>query len=248
MPDYVNPGNPLGVVGYGSMPKKGQRKPPANQQTMSFLQSLYGNMWDWARQNLGPQQTQGVGYWPTFMNQTATPSFQNVFAGVRPVGGASNVSGFAPTGQYQSYGFPYAPQPAPGIAPEGRATTTQAPAFSPFGGVGPFTGEEWANMTRNYSPGGYWTGQGIDYGLSYENLSRGKDTGEPGALNAYGQPIGTPAPFKIRGKGGPQGGARRHIGKPPPTVIIKGKPTPSTPPAAGTGVPSWMGLLSNWTI
>lgn len=65
---------------------------------------------------------------------------------------------------------------------------------------------QWGNMlSGNYynSPWRYTGTGGIDYGLSYQNFQPGSTKGEPGspqgALNSYGQPLGTPAPSNNRG-------------------------------------------------
>jgi len=52
-----------------------------------------------------------------------------------------------------------------------------------------------------YTGGAMWNAPLYNYGLSRENLRRAEKTGNPGALNTYGQPIGTLAPL-----GGVMGG------------------------------------------
>ncbi len=99
---------------------------------------------------------------------------------------ASVPSGYAPAATQTA--------PAPTTAP------AAAGMWSPPGGL---TQDQWMRMMQGYIPysaanpqwGGYWSGSGLNYGLSNLNFEQSYEGApSPSARNAYGQPIGTLAP------------------------------------------------------
>ncbi len=154
-----------------------------------------------------------------------------------------------------------------------RSSMYQEAAQQPtYGGenFGIFTPEQWNAMTRNISP---YTGrvQGpmnyavgpdgrlqlqwvgypvIDYGLSFENLYRAKNTGQTGALNKYGQPIGTPAPVIPKGVSKFNAFAHGFTGTPGQRTGPHQYAAPTTPTNVTggyhPGTPALYGITAQW--
>lgn len=76
--------------------------------------------------------------------------------------------------------------PPPPTAQEPTAPKTQAPASGD---------RPWLENMFLYTGDGKLAGTNPIYGASWENAKRYKATGDPGALNSFGQPFGTLAPY-----------------------------------------------------
>lgn len=171
-------------------------------------------------------------YSPTYGTGTGyRDAGANAFRYMPAAGGvfANPMGGYGPA----SYGASYVPGASPLALPMWQPTMTtvaaQPTATNPAGKVvrpredrvqesayawtppANLSEDDWLRMTQGYNPynaehpewGGYYTGQGLDYGLSPLNLQRAfadqKDLAAAGlgnTLNAYGQPIGTLAPIQ----------------------------------------------------
>jgi hypothetical protein len=123
----------------------------------------------------------GVPYFPPSSYMAPTPVYQPGY-GTPPQPATAN---------YGYGGFAYAPQPA--------KFGYQPPVQPQYGGQNPDVLKQiWNNYLINTDTGAMRVAPGAyDYALSYENMRRYQDSGgvETGAMNRYGQPVGTLAPY-----------------------------------------------------
>lgn len=147
------------------------------------------------------------------------------------------------------------PNTAPQAAEPTPTATPQAPTYAPQ------QSKDWYKNLFLYRKDGTptaYSGGPVDYGMSWENVDRYLETGDPGALNRFGQPVGTPAPlsysgFSGRARGGqprkrtPELEAKLQWAHQTLNDLRRGK-KPQKQQSSGRTAPAWVGGIGSFNV
>lgn len=161
--------------------------------------------------------------------------------------------------------YAYTPPPAwisslyPNTAPQAAEPTPTATPLAPT--YAPQQSKDWYKNLFLYRKDGTptaYSGGPVDYGMSWENVDRYLETGDPGALNRFGQPVGTPAPlsysgFSGRARGGqprkrtPELEAKLQWAHQTLNDLRRGK-KPQKQQSSGRTAPAWVGGIGSFNV